>query len=102
MFALMGDFFAILVGVDFFAEALVRGDILSEAADDRATEVPMWCASPDGGVPATLELNTFKNVLFEACILKKAPMAVTHAALFEPDFGGKKITFFICTDEVQS
>ena len=90
----MGDFFAILVGADFLAEALVRGDILSEAADGRATEAQRRCTSPDGGVPGTVELNVSKNVLFEACILKKAPMAVTHVALFEPDFGGENITLF--------
>ena len=46
-----GDFFATLVGVDFVAEALVRGDLVSEAADDKATEVP---------------LSLFKNIMFEA------------------------------------
>ena len=51
-----GDFLAALVGADFFAEVLVRGDLVSEAADDKATEVP---------------LSLFKNIMFEACAWKK-------------------------------
>lgn len=61
-FALMaetdGEFFATVL----FAHALVRGDLISDAADDKATEVP---------------LSILKNILFEACTWKNAPMADT-------------------------
>jgi hypothetical protein len=93
MFAMMGDFladgdfFATLVGADFFAEVLVRGDLVSEGADDKATEVP---------------ISLFENIMFEACAWKKSPTADTHSALFAPDFGGENIIFCTCVDEMLS